>query len=59
MVDPQIAYQYKDAVNQSVPNPFYNILTRRDKFPGLAPISAAGQHLIIDEAISAVRHLSP
>ena len=33
MVDPQIAYQYKDAVNQSVANPFYNILTV-DKFPG-------------------------
>ena len=32
MVDPQIAYQYKDAVNQSVANPFYNILPV-DKFP--------------------------
>ncbi len=33
MVDPNIAYQYKDAVNQSIANPFYNILTV-DKFPG-------------------------
>ncbi len=33
MVDPNIAYTYKDAVNQQVPNPFYNILTV-DKFPG-------------------------
>jgi len=33
MVDPNIAYQNKDAVNQQVPNPFYNILTV-DKFPG-------------------------
>ncbi|MEO8128045.1 MAG: TonB-dependent receptor [Bryobacteraceae bacterium] len=33
MVDPNVAYQYKDAVNKSVPNPFYNILTV-DKFPG-------------------------
>jgi hypothetical protein len=33
IVDPRIAYQYKDAVNQVVPNPFYNILTP-DKFPG-------------------------
>jgi len=33
MVDPRIAYQYKDAVNQTVANPFYNILTV-DKFPG-------------------------
>ncbi|MBV6433849.1 MAG: hypothetical protein IANPNBLG_04078 [Bryobacteraceae bacterium] len=33
LVDPGIAYQYKDAVNQSVRNPFYNILTV-DKFPG-------------------------
>jgi hypothetical protein len=33
MVDPRIAYQNKDAVNQVVPNPFYNILTT-DKFPG-------------------------
>ncbi|HZT28631.1 MAG TPA: carboxypeptidase regulatory-like domain-containing protein [Bryobacteraceae bacterium] len=33
MVDPRIAYQNKDAVNQVVPNPFYNILTV-DKFPG-------------------------
>ena len=27
MVDPNIFYANKDAVNQSVPNPFYNILT--------------------------------
>ena len=33
MVDPRIAYQYKDAVNQSATNPFYNILPV-DKFPG-------------------------
>jgi hypothetical protein len=33
MVDPNIAYQYKDAVNQQVPNPFYNILPI-EKFPG-------------------------
>ena len=33
MVDPRIAYQNKDAVNQSVANPFYNILTP-EKFPG-------------------------
>lgn len=33
MVDPRIAYQFKDAVNQTVPNPFYNILPV-DKFPG-------------------------
>jgi len=33
MVDPRIAFQYKDAVNQAVANPFFNILTV-DKFPG-------------------------
>ncbi len=33
MIDPNIAYQFKDAVNQSVPNPFYNILPV-EKFPG-------------------------
>lgn len=33
MVDPNIAYQSKGAVNQSVPNPFFNLLTV-DKFPG-------------------------
>lgn len=33
MVDPSIAYQYKDAVNQQVANPFYNVLPV-DKFPG-------------------------
>jgi hypothetical protein len=33
MVDPNIAYRYKDAVNQSIPNPFFNILPV-DKFPG-------------------------
>ncbi|MCW5981949.1 MAG: TonB-dependent receptor [Bryobacteraceae bacterium] len=33
MVDPRIAYQYKDAVNQTVANPFYNMLTV-DQFPG-------------------------
>ncbi|MFN0106734.1 MAG: carboxypeptidase regulatory-like domain-containing protein [Bryobacteraceae bacterium] len=34
-VDPRIAYQYKDAINRSVPNPFFNYLTV-DKFPGNA-----------------------
>lgn len=33
LVDPNIAYQFKDAVNQQVPNPFYNVLPV-DKFPG-------------------------
>ena len=33
MVDPNIAYKYKDAVNQQVHNPFYNILPV-EKFPG-------------------------
>ena len=33
MVDPNIAYTNKNAVNQNVPNPFYNALTL-DKFPG-------------------------
>ncbi len=33
LIDPNIAYTYKDAVNQQVANPFYNILTV-DKFPG-------------------------
>ena len=33
MVDPNIAYKYKDAVNQQVANPFYNILPVT-KFPG-------------------------
>ena len=28
-----MAYEYKDAINRSVPNPFYNYLTV-DKFPG-------------------------
>src|SRR5207247_4213200 len=32
-VDPRVAYQYKDAINKSVANPFYNYLTV-DKFPG-------------------------
>jgi hypothetical protein len=32
-IDPRIAYQYKDAINKTVPNPFYNFLTV-DKFPG-------------------------
>jgi len=32
-VDPRVAYQYKDAINKSVANPFYNYLTI-DKFPG-------------------------
>ena len=32
-VDPRVMYQYKDAINKSVPNPFYNYLTV-DKFPG-------------------------
>jgi hypothetical protein len=33
MVDPRIAYQYKDAVNQKIANPFYNLLPV-EKFPG-------------------------
>ena len=33
LVDPNIAYTHKDAVNQQVPNPFYNILPV-EKFPG-------------------------
>jgi hypothetical protein len=33
LIDPNIAYKYKDAVNQQVPNPFYNILPVT-KFPG-------------------------
>lgn len=33
MVDPRIGYTQKAAINQSVPNPFYNILTPA-KFPG-------------------------
>jgi hypothetical protein len=33
MVDPQLKYTHKDALNKSVPNPFYNYLTP-DKFPG-------------------------
>ena len=33
MVDPNIAYKSKDAVNQQVPNPFYNVLPV-EKFPG-------------------------
>lgn len=33
MIDPNIAYKFKDAVNQQVANPFYNILPV-DKFPG-------------------------
>jgi len=32
-VDPRVAYEYKDAVNISVPNPFYNYLPP-EKFPG-------------------------
>jgi hypothetical protein len=32
-VDPRVAYQYKDAINVAVPNPFYNFATV-DKFPG-------------------------
>jgi hypothetical protein len=32
-IDPRVAYQYKDAINRTVPNPFYNYLTV-DKFPG-------------------------
>ncbi|MEK7409732.1 MAG: carboxypeptidase-like regulatory domain-containing protein [Acidobacteriota bacterium] len=32
-IDPRVAYQYKDAINKSVPNPFYNFLTV-NKFPG-------------------------
>lgn len=32
-VDPRVAYQYKDAINKSVPNPFYNYLPV-EKFPG-------------------------
>ena len=33
MVDPRIAYQYKDATNVQVANPFYNVLPV-EKFPG-------------------------
>ncbi len=33
MVDPRIGYTHKTAINQSVPNPFFNILTP-EKFPG-------------------------
>jgi hypothetical protein len=33
LVDPNIAYQYKDAINRTVANPFYNILPT-EKFPG-------------------------
>ncbi len=32
-IDPRVAYQYKDAINKSVPNPFYNLLPV-EKFPG-------------------------
>jgi hypothetical protein len=32
-VDPRVAYEYKDAINRAVPNPFYNFATV-DKFPG-------------------------
>jgi hypothetical protein len=32
-VDPRIWYQYKDQTNQTVPNPFYNLLPV-EKFPG-------------------------
>lgn len=32
-VDPRVAYEYKDATNVNVPNPFYNILPT-EKFPG-------------------------
>ena len=32
-VDPRVAYEYKDAINISVPNPFYNYLPV-EKFPG-------------------------
>ncbi|RPJ85251.1 MAG: hypothetical protein EHM13_01670, partial [Acidobacteria bacterium] len=33
MMDPAFRYEYKQAINASVPNPFYNYLTP-DKFPG-------------------------
>jgi hypothetical protein len=33
LVDPRVAYQYKDAINRSVANPFYNFQTL-EKFPG-------------------------
>jgi hypothetical protein len=33
MIDPQLSYTHKAALNQTVPNPFYNYLTP-DKFPG-------------------------
>jgi hypothetical protein len=33
MADPRLAFQYKSLVNQSVPNPFYQVLPP-DKFPG-------------------------
>jgi hypothetical protein len=32
-VDPRVAYQYKDAINRSVPNPFFNF-SSLEKFPG-------------------------
>jgi hypothetical protein len=32
-VDPRVAYQYKDAINKSVANPFYNF-SSVEKFPG-------------------------
>lgn len=32
-IDPRVAYEYKDAVNKAVPNPFYNYLPV-EKFPG-------------------------
>jgi hypothetical protein len=32
-IDPRVAYQYKDDINKSVPNPFFNFSTV-DKFPG-------------------------
>ncbi len=32
-VDPRVAYEYKDATNRAVPNPFFNFSTV-DKFPG-------------------------
>jgi len=52
-VDPRIAFQYKDAVTQQVANPFYNILSV-EKFPRTAALSEDRQHLVADEALSAV-----
>jgi hypothetical protein len=41
-VDPRVAYQYKDATNVAVANPFFNYLTT-DKFP--APCATSRRRL--------------